>query len=256
MKNTFYTKLLAIVVAITMLLGSVVFVSTVAAQDSNLTIAYPLPKPIVTNLPANPNETPAATKTIKLLCLGDSITHGCGVADESGAKHYHTSYRYPLWKKFIDNNYNVEFVGNRNMNFNQNCTEAYSEYKGHIFNNKHEAHYGITLYDIINGYMPTSANESKAVPPLKDEIANLDFDAVVINLGTNTRTIDGEIIETWNVKADEMKQVVGILREKNPNVVIYITQLLAHDTFSELNVAYQEIADTMLNRLSAYISFD
>lgn len=248
----FNKLILPLIVAVAIVLSPTVFMNTASASQNKYTAENPL----------------------KLLCIGDSITHGSGVADENGIKRYHTSYRYPLWKKFIDNNYHVEFVGNRDKNFDENCAEVGSEYKGHVFNNKHAAHYGATLHGILNGYVPVSKNENTldengnfvepiaTVPPLKDDIVNIDFDAVIIFLGTNTLTIDGTIVETDEVKVEEMKQIINVLREKNPNVVIYITQILATskytevikiDAFSPLNVAYQEIADTMSTDASPII---
>ena len=214
-------------------------------------------------VPANADGQTVA-EPLKLLCIGDSITHGSGWADEVDPNtgkvttHYHTSYRYALWKKFIDNGYNIEFVGDRDKNFKENCKEVGSEYKGQIFNNKHEAHYGITLYDLLNGYIPTSANENTldangvpqepvaTVPPLKEHLKDYDVDVVIMFMGTNTRmNEDGSVYETDAVKLEEMKQLIAILRERNPKVVIYMMQVYTQDTYSTLNAGYQEIADTM-----------
>jgi len=132
-----------------------------------------------------------SNKEAKILCIGDSITHGNGLADS-----YFTSYRYPLWKKLIDAGVSFEMVGPREGNFNANC--SFDTYQGKTFSNKHYAQYGVKLEDMKE--------------TIGTDCANTDFNVAIINLGTNDRGENVDNIPSW------LAEMTNELRAINPNV--------------------------------------
>lgn len=73
----------------------------------------------------------------KLMCIGDSITHGYGAA----------SYRWPLHKILVDNGVEFSFVGVTSGN-KSNVLGNNPQYRGAAFNNRHSAMSSERAYEI------------------------------------------------------------------------------------------------------------
>jgi len=144
-------------------------------------------------------------KKVKIMCVGDSITHG---SNGSANNPYFTSYRYPLWKRMIDAGYDFELVGPSVGNFDGDC--IFEEYKGQVFENRHYARYGIKLVEV----------NTKAAEQCKD----VEFDAVMINLGTNDRKTDTEELVAASKKniPNMLAELTDIFRGINPRVKVFI----------------------------------
>ncbi|MDO6392057.1 SGNH/GDSL hydrolase family protein [Pontibacter sp. BT731] len=158
-------------------------------------------------------EAYSQAQPIKIMPLGNSITQG---------SHLFPSYRYELWKKLIDADVNFEFVGSQSLNYNfDRQSEAPSPnvndtYGGKTFTNKHEGHWGWRADEILNGRNGNSiASWAEAHKP----------DLVLLHLGTND-LFQKQSIETT---LTDLRQIVGVLREKNPAVLIILAQLIPAD---------------------------
>jgi len=200
----------------------------------------PSMSPTVTStpiIPATPTPTPTPTSSpciqtppvLKLVCIGDSITHGNGQPNENGKTF--TSYRYPLWMKFVANSAKVEFVGSRSGNFNKDC--VFKTLKGQTFNNKHIAQYGITI--------------SAMNTVLQDELGTIRFDAAIIMLGTNNEPDEAKMTaeDYANAKANKMRTLIQTIRSKNPAATIFIGELY-QPNLEIVNEKYRALA-TELN---------
>ncbi len=148
----------------------------------------------------------------RILPLGDSITH---------AEINRASYRYPLWKRLIDAGVKFDFVGSMNTQ-----TDRYSkgdtpqpDYKGLQFDKDHEGHFGWEASDLVKGRNPRNKTGSGS---LSQWMQGYDFDIALVHLGTNdafNRQSSAQI-------ADELKQVITLLRTDNPNAVILVAKLI------------------------------
>ncbi len=73
----------------------------------------------------------------KLMCIGDSITHGFGAP----------SYRWPLHKILVDNEVKFSFVGVTEGNKSR-LLDPDTQYRGVVFNNRHSAMSSERAYEI------------------------------------------------------------------------------------------------------------
>lgn len=130
------------------------------------------------------------SKKTNVLFLGDSITHG--------VPH---NYRYSLWKSMIDAGWNVDLIGT------VEDWNSYPDYKGYSFDTDHEGHSGWTSGQI---------NSS-----LKNWLCYYSPDLVLYHIGTN---------DMWFYSVDSsmvaISQTIEQLRAKNPNVKIYLSQII------------------------------
>ena len=125
--------------------------------------------------------------------MGDSITQaGTG----------YNSYRRDLWNLLDDAGYDIDFVGS------QNATNDGSPFPDSSFDPDHEGHWGWKVDEInnslagwLNGYTP---------------------DVALIHLGTN----DVFNLQSAESTIDELRQTVALLRADNPNVTIFMAQLI------------------------------
>jgi lysophospholipase L1-like esterase len=138
---------------------------------------------------------------IRIVPIGDSITQG----GRSGREEY--TYRYPLFCKMKDAGYDFDFIGSLKSGLNADA--KWPDYKAKPFDTDHEGHYGwktAAVRDKLQGWVnnyPTNA------------------DIALIHLGTNdqgSKDFNKDIIEP-------MKDMVKILREKNPRVVVIFAHL-------------------------------
>ncbi|MFW6255449.1 MAG: GDSL-type esterase/lipase family protein [Candidatus Sumerlaeota bacterium] len=138
---------------------------------------------------------------IRILPLGDSITQG-GKKDR---EEY--TYRWPLFKMLKDEGYNFDFIGSMDKGLHKDA--EWPEHKGEKFDMDHEGHYGWKTDKVRENLAEWM--KSYPAPP----------DIVLIHLGTN----DQKAGDYENKIAKPLKQIIEMLREKNPEVVVLVGHL-------------------------------
>jgi hypothetical protein len=146
----------------------------------------------------------AATGTVKIMPLGDSITKG-SVATSEEAKH--PTYRYWLWNDLEKNGYDIDFVGSWRM----------PNFTAFTFDQDNEGHGGYTTDEILHG-VPDDRWEPGY---LAEWIMGYDYDVVLLLIGTND-VLKG--IPT-NESAVNIEKIITVLRQKNPRVTIFMGTL-------------------------------
>jgi lysophospholipase L1-like esterase len=142
----------------------------------------------------------AETKTINILCIGDSITQG-GRNDRD-----EFTYRYPLFQMLTDAGIFFDFIGTRQQGLHPDF--QWPNYKDKKFDPDHEGYYGAkTAYvrDQLKENLP------KLPPP----------DIALIHLGTNDQKAD----DYREAVLKPLKEIVDLLRNQNPQVKILIGHL-------------------------------
>ncbi|GEM_PF-1510328 len=137
--------------------------------------------------------------TIKIMALGNSITE---------AENGYNSYRKELWEELTQAGYNVDFVGSDDKNKDGN------DFPDTNFDPDHEGHWGWRIDEIING----RGSEGQ----LSEWLTGYTPDVALIHLGTNDAIQSNSVTSS----VEELKQVIDILREDNPNITIFLTKLI------------------------------
>lgn len=165
---------------------------------------------------------------VKLQFMGDSITHGKG---PNMGMDSHGSYRYPLWKKLIDNEINVQFVGTETEN--HVAPYVYPDYNGHVFDPTHQSKYGIMIRE-QNLNLPYA-------------FAEVEVDIVIILLGDNDlREMTGDIRIKLNTMNDRMKKMIHLYRAENADIHIYLVEHFSYwEPFPEINQMFKNLAEEM-----------
>lgn len=151
--------------------------------------------------------------------VGDSITQGGGEANQ-------LSYRYPLWKIFVDNGAEWNPVGSMTIFNNGSETGATTGYRGETFNNRSEGHYGWRTSDYLTGPVGRSANSGSGT--VYDWLKNSDYypegtpDTVTYLLGVNDLSFAVSIDDV----ASRSKQILDLYKSVNSDVNIYVFGLL------------------------------
>jgi lysophospholipase L1-like esterase len=181
----------------------------------------------------------AATGTVKIMPLGDSITKGSVTTTEE-AKH--PTYRYWLWNDLRKNGYDVDFVGSRNLPNFPNVS----------FDQDNEGHGGYSSDEILHG-VPDDRWEPGY---LAEWIQGYDFDMVLLLIGTNDVLREIPLEET----AINIEKIVTVLRQKNPKVTIFMATLppASHyrQSLIDLNQEIVRIADRTTTSESRVIVVD
>ncbi|XQQ05832.1 MAG: GDSL-type esterase/lipase family protein [Leptolyngbya sp. IPPAS B-1204] len=132
--------------------------------------------------------------TARIMPIGDSITQ---------ADRNRSSYRRPLWQLLQAGEYDVNFVGSLQQNFDgANPTPD--------FDLDHEGHWGWRADEILanlNGW--ASIHQP---------------DVALIHLGTND-ILQGNSNASTII---ELEQIIGVLRANNPNVAILLAQVIPY----------------------------
>ncbi len=144
--------------------------------------------------------TPA---TVRVLPLGDSITNGWGAQQ---------SYRYALWKKVLDAGGSTDFIGT--LNSVDGGNPVWPDHLGRNFDRDHEGHSGWTAGQIA-GSLPSW-------------LAAYFPDLGLIQLGTNDGIGSGADGVTSALNG--LSANVQRLRERNPDVKIFVAKLIPIDT--------------------------
>ncbi len=152
-----------------------------------------------------------AGEPVRLVCIGDSISQGrAGRGPQTPATY---SYRYPLWKYFVDHDVNVQFVGSMRSGFNG--SPDYAPYEGKTFPNIHECHWGWTAGLLLE--------------KLPQFMKGYTADIAIIQLGSNStqelkekKQTDEQFVEQT---LREFTEIIRLLREKNPNVIVIVCEI-------------------------------
>lgn len=169
----------------------------------------------------------ATPKTINVLPIGDSITQG-GRADRP-----EYTYRYPLYFMLRDAGFRVDFIGSMRTGLQPEA--VWPDKRGVPFDLDHEAHYGWTSAQVRDR--------------LRDVLASYPApaDIALIQLGSND--IHAPSYEKASI--EPIKDIVGMLRERNPRVIVLIGHLLEHDRLSR---ATRPLVERMANEITTPMS--
>ncbi|MGB3201409.1 MAG: GDSL-type esterase/lipase family protein, partial [Nodosilinea sp.] len=153
---------------------------------------------------------------INIVTIGNSITQAA-----SGLN----SFRRDLWNLLIQAGYSIDFVGSENR------TKDNTAFPDPNFDPDHEGHWGWRTDEILNGRY----REGK----LADWLLGYTPDIALIHLGSNDALQSNSTAST----IDELRQVIDTLRQDNPNVTVFVAQLIpttnsgANQRINDLNSA-------------------
>lgn len=150
------------------------------------------------SLVAEPNQP------IRILCIGDSITQG----GFSGREEW--TYRYPLVRELTEKGIAFRMLGTRTRGFHDNVT--WPRIQGQPFPNYHEGYYGYRTAQVRD---ELRRNLPRLDPP----------DVALIHLGTN----DQRARHPEAAIVDPLREIIVLLRERNPEVTILIGHLLFNE---------------------------
>jgi acyl-CoA thioesterase-1 len=142
-----------------------------------------------------------ATRVIRILPMGDSITQG-GREDRE-----ELTYRHPLYYMLLKSKYNVDFIGSLKTGLSGNA--KWPAVDGVPFDLDHEGHYGWRTGQVRDNL----AEWMKRYPAPPD--------IVLIHLGTNDQ--GAEDFNEAVVKP--LSDIIAMLRAKNPNVTVLVGHL-------------------------------
>ncbi len=144
---------------------------------------------------------------VNILTLGDSRVQG--------NRPNHESYRFELWKSFIQNNWTVDFLG-PNID-----TSEYPLVEGLGFDNEHGG---------VGGYTTKSVLSS-----LEETLASVEMpDVILLGIGGN------DLVR--NIANEEAIQnihgIIDILQDYNPDITIFIEQIApaVSEIYNEENI--------------------
>lgn len=164
---------------------------------------------------------PAFASVGNIVFLGDSITQGKGVETE-------LSYRYSLWKCFVDNNEEWKPQGSMTIFNNGNAANPTltPDYLGKEFDNRNEGHYGWDAAWIIDGNSgsdrPNTGQKTGGLLDWMEKYSETPNTATVLigvnDLSRGTYT-NAEVISN-------VKNIVTTLQSKNPEMTVHVFSLL------------------------------
>ena len=160
-------------------------------------------------------------------------------SDEEG----YESYRYELWKKCIQNNYQIDFVGQ------QYDDGTYPNFMGQSFDRDHEGIGGIETEGVLNN-----------IEEVLMQTNNLD--AVLLCIGGND-LLGGDDPQTV---IDNIGLIIDEIQNRFPNIIIFLEQIAPGNNeimtnefqqkLTELNSLIYNAAIAYSNQNSSVISVD
>lgn len=143
----------------------------------------------------------AGARTIYILPLGDSITQG------GRAEREEYTYRYPLYGMLKAAGYDFDFIGSMDMGLQPEAKWP------EPFDADHEGHYGWKTA-AVRDKLPEWMAKWPAAP-----------DIALIHLGTNDQGAEDHVAAV----VTPLKEIIGLLRKKNPRVVVLVGHLNFND---------------------------
>jgi lysophospholipase L1-like esterase len=163
--------------------------------------------------------SPITFAQIKIVPIGNSITQGN--VNQQGQN----SYRRNLWHKLIDGGYSVDFVGSLDTDMGGFA------FPDPTFDHDHEGHWGWRADEIL--------------AELPGWLTGYTADVALIHLGSND-AIQGN---TVNSTLNELEAIIGVLRNDNPQITIFLAQILPLEN-SEWNARVEGINQGLVSMAS------
>ncbi len=139
---------------------------------------------------------PPPVKPIRVLLLGDSITHG-------SQSSYGNGYRAPLWCALGDLGYKIDFVGTQ--------TDSYGKYDPRLGDLDHEGVSGIRIGQMIG-----------RIDKVFDRVGSVD--CVLLHIGTN-EGLEGQDVFR-NEATNRLVRLLDRLHDRTPGAKIVVTSLM------------------------------
>lgn len=143
---------------------------------------------------------PTGPKRWRILPLGDSITSGVPRCP---------TYRYWLWKKLSSSGYHFDFIGSQKTHWTKRLKQRYADWN--TFDGDHEGHGGWKT--------------DRMVRSLPDFLESYTPDVVLLHFGTN----DVSSGDSTKSTLQELDQLIGILQQDNPEVVVLLAKIIPID---------------------------
>lgn len=181
------------------------------------------------------NPTLVTNDGLKILNFGDSRVDGAPPEFES--------YRYELWKKLVQNDWEIDFVGPYQDDFN------YPIVNGMPFDPDHAG---------VGGYQTTDGLD--VIDVLLERLPQLDV--VLMDLGGN------DLLEGRSVDATiaNVNQLIDIIQAEYPNVTIFVEQIAPGISsimtaeltplFNDFNAQIAQVASQQTSTSSKVIAID
>jgi hypothetical protein len=161
-----------------------------------------------------------------IVFIGDSITEASSTRPVHGDGDY--SWRFELWKKFIDNGDTYQFVGSRTSN--AHGSTVYPTYQGQTFPNRHEAIWGTWSQERYNTLHPYWDD-------LNRNGTNYAADAAFIFVGGNDSLTVAQV-------SGYLEGMVDDLQAANPNVTVYLLSIIPRYTSDTDDDGFNDLPDS------------
>ncbi len=194
--------------------------------------------------------------TLKVLCIGDSITQGKVIGDSISE----LSYRFWLWEKLDSAGYQIDMLGSNSIWFKESRTQRVtlpvSHYTGHVFDPDHEGFYGIkTGESLLGGF----THDSVKYESFQNRLLSFDApDVTFIHIGSND--VKGDSLQTINY----LKHIIEELHARNAAMKIIVAKLntpwvsfvnhAIEPIIAELKLKYPALQLTYVDMASGWVN--
>ncbi len=180
--------------------------------------------PAAPEAPADPSPAVTQPGTLKIMALGDSITHGV-LLDNA------TSYRETFINLLDANTCDYEMVGSQTGNFGHNT-----------FQSPHEGYNGHTADQILNGFSDIAGNNEG----ISVTMNRYQPEAVLLHVGTNDIRLNQNIAETIG----EIDQIISVILSSPSEPQILIANLVPWYSVERIEQGVQELG----TQIEQYVS--
>ena len=167
-----------------------------------------------------------ARETVRIMPLGDSITHGANTHSTSPVNPSSIAYRGPLWTKLSEGNYTVDFVGSQTAGDDYLSTDS-------TFDMNHEGYDGVHADWIANNVNTF----------LTDDITGeVLADVVLLHIGTNDLVAGEDPLVTVSDVTDILDNIDSVDTE----IEVVIARIINRQTFDQNTSDYNDALEAMV----------